>query len=130
MPQTFHRDPGGVVVLPLGIAGLAGVAPGVLRLHVVQVEVGPRHADLVVHGQLVVLLLPADLWDRAGRRRGGVISLRRRQLLTAFTLIQQLDPLPPKHPTPTHPSSLAAVHVRVRGSRVLMCLPVVIESLA
>lgn len=60
---TFYRDACPVPVLSFGVEGLALVCPLVLILHVVQVEVGPRHADVVIGRQLSVHLLPADLRD-------------------------------------------------------------------
>ena len=67
---TFYRDTCPVPVLSFGVEGLTLVCPLVLILHVVQVEVGPRHADVVIRRQLSVHLLPADLRDGAVESEG------------------------------------------------------------
>lgn len=67
---TFHRHSGSVVVLSPGVHSFALIGAAVLKLHVVQVQMGPRHPHLVIGWQLSVDLLPADLGDGAGKGRG------------------------------------------------------------
>lgn len=66
---TFYRHTCSVVVLSSRVHRLTLIGAAIFKLHVVQVQMSPRHPHLVIGWQLSVQLLPADLRDGAGRGR-------------------------------------------------------------